>query len=311
MLDWTDRHCRYFYRLMSQHTLLYTEMVTTGAIIYGKGEYLAFEQAEHPVALQLGGSNVADLVTCAKLAAERGYDEINLNVGCPSDRVQNGRFGACLMEEPALVAECISAMKAEVNIPITVKTRIGIDEKDSYEFLCQFIDTVAEAGCEHFIVHARKAWLKGLSPKQNREVPPLDYERVYQLKQDHPQLEIVLNGGIDNFEAINTHLNKLDGVMLGRKVYQDPWILSEVDERLFGCDAFTLTRHDVVRNMLPYIQQHVDAGGKFWHVVRHMLGIFQGIPGAKGWRRTLSEGGPKAEGNGEALIEEALNFVSE
>ena len=311
MLDWTDRHCRYFYRQLSQHALLYTEMVTTGAIIYGKGDYLEFNELEHPVALQLGGSHLDDLVKCASLAQLRGYDEINLNIGCPSDRVQNGRFGACLMAEPELVAQCVAAMQSEVDIPITVKTRIGIDEQDSYAFLVEFIETVAAAGCQHFIVHARKAWLKGLSPKQNREIPPLDYERVYQLKKQYPDLEIAVNGGINSFEEIDGHLQHLDGVMLGRKIYQDPWFLSRVDQKLFGADEFTLSRHQVVRRMLPYIESQVAAGGRFWHVARHMLGLFQGVPGARAWRRMLSENGPKEQGGGALLMEQALAFIPE
>jgi len=311
MLDWTDRHCRYFYRLMSQHTLLYSEMVTTGAIIHGKGDYLGFNGQEHPVALQLGGSNVEDLTRCGVLAQQQGYDAINLNVGCPSDRVQNGRFGACLMAEPELVATCVNTMQAQLDIPVTVKTRIGIDEQDSYEFLEAFINTVADAGCQHFIVHARKAWLKGLSPKQNREVPPLDYERVYQIKSQFSDLDIAINGGIDNFDDIETHLRHLDGVMLGRKVYQDPWILSQVDERLFSGQAFEFTRHQVARQMLPYIQHHVSQGGRFWHVARHMLGLFQGLPGARSWRRQLSENGPKELGDGSELMHKALLSVPE
>ena len=232
MLDWTDRHCRYFHRLMTRQTLLYTEMVTTGAIIHGKGDYLGYSEQEHPLALQLGGSNPADLARCARLAEERGYDEINLNVGCPSDRVQNGRFGACLMGEPALVADCVKAMRDVVNIPVTVKTRIGIDEQDSYEFLQAFIEQVRDAGCETFIVHARKAWLSGLSPKENREIPPLDYPRVYQVKQDYPELTIALNGGVNSLEQTLEHLQQVDGVMMGREAYQNPYILAEVDNRV-------------------------------------------------------------------------------
>ena len=213
MLDWTDRHCRYFYRLMSANTVLYTEMVTTGAIIHGKGDYLSYNDAEHPLVLQLGGSNVKDMTECAKIAEQHGYDEININVGCPSDRVQNGRFGACLMAEPQLVAECVSEMQAATNVPVTVKSRIGIDDLDSYEFLHTFIDQVAQAGCQHFIIHARKAWLSGLSPKQNRDIPPLDYVRVYQVKQDFPQLQLSINGGIKTLTETNDHLQHIDGVM--------------------------------------------------------------------------------------------------
>ena len=222
MLDWTNRHCRYFHRLLTKNAMLYTEMVTTGAIIHGKGDYLRFDEAEHPVALQLGGSDPQAMAHCAKLAEERGYDEVNINVGCPSDRVQNGMFGACLMANPKLVAECVDAMRAVVDIPVTVKCRIGIDDSDEYQFLADFIHIVAEAGCSNFTVHARKAWLKGLSPKQNREVPPLNYPRVYQLKQENPELEITINGGIVRHDAMDEHLSHVDGVMIGREAYQKP-----------------------------------------------------------------------------------------
>ncbi|MFI3122650.1 MAG: tRNA dihydrouridine(20/20a) synthase DusA, partial [Methylococcales bacterium] len=247
MLDWSDRHCRYFHRLLSKNALLYTEMVTTGALIHGNTQrFLQFNAEEHPVALQLGGSNPNDLAICARMAEESGYDEVNLNVGCPSDRVQNGRFGACLMAEPQLVGDCIAAMQAVVKIPVTVKSRIGIDERDSYEELTQFIDTVSKAGCETFIIHARKAWLKGLSPKENREIPPLCYETVFQLKRDFPQLEIVINGGITTLEQSSELLNHVDGVMLGREVYQNPYLLAEVDMVLFGDDVPILSRKQVI-----------------------------------------------------------------
>ncbi|QLE87913.1 tRNA dihydrouridine(20/20a) synthase DusA [Shewanella sp. Scap07] len=295
MLDWTDKHYRYFARLMSSQLLLYTEMVTTGAIIHGKGDYLAYNEEEHPLALQLGGSNPADLATCAKLAAERGYDEVNLNVGCPSDRVQNGRFGACLMAEPALVAECVAAMRDVVDIPVTVKTRIGIDEQDSYEFLTEFVDTVEQAGCEVFIIHARKAWLNGLSPKENREIPPLDYPRVYQLKQDFPQLNISINGGVKTLAECQTHLQHLDGVMVGREAYQNPYLLAEVDSQLCGLTTPVLSRDDVLQNMIPYIEKHLASGGKLNHITRHMTGLYQGQPGSRAWRRYLSENGHGTE----------------
>ena len=243
MLDWTDRHCRYFHRLMSRQTLLYTEMVTTGAIIHGKGDYLGYSEQEHPISLQLGGSNPADLAHCAKLAEERGYDEVNINVGCPSDRVQNGRFGACLMGEPALVADCVKAMRDVVDIPVTVKTRIGIDDQDSYEFLQAFIEQVRDAGCDTFIVHARKAWLSGLSPKENREIPPLDYPRVYRVKQDYPELTIALNGGVTSMEQTLEHLQQVDGVMMGREAYQNPYILAQVDNLVFGQHNAVPSRH--------------------------------------------------------------------
>ena len=289
MLDWTDRHCRYFLRQMSTHALLYTEMVTTGAILQGRGDYLAYHEAEHPLALQLGGSVPEELARCAVIAQNRGYDEINLNVGCPSDRVQNGRFGACLMAHPTLVAECVKAMQAEVKIPVTVKTRIGIDELDSYEFLRQFLDTVSAAGCDTFILHARKAWLSGLSPKENREIPPLDYERVYQVKRDYPHLTISINGGISTPEAITTHLVHVDGVMVGREAYQNPYMMASVDARVFADPHPVPSRHDVVRQMIPYIEQELAKGNHLSHITRHMLGLFQGLSGARRWRRYLSE----------------------
>ncbi|HEA15505.1 MAG TPA: tRNA dihydrouridine(20/20a) synthase DusA [Pseudoalteromonas prydzensis] len=310
MLDWTDRHCRTFHRKMTKHAVLYTEMVTTGAILFGRGDYLHFNQHENPVALQLGGSDPDALAKCAKLAAERGYDEVNLNVGCPSDRVQNGRFGACLMAEPQLVAECVAAMKAEVNIPITVKTRIGIDEQDSYEFLCALIEASHKVGCDDFIIHARKAWLSGLSPKENREVPPLDYPRVYQLKKDYPQLELSLNGGVKTIADSLAHLAHIDGVMIGREAYSNPFILSEVDEKIYGDSPFTLSRHEVVRAMYDYIEDEMRQGANFWHIARHMLGIFQGQPGARGYRRHLSENGHGKQAD-LSVMDKALSFVPE
>lgn len=310
MLDWTDRHCRTFHRKMTKHAVLYTEMVTTGAILFGRGDYLHFNTHENPVALQLGGSDPETLAKCAKLAAERGYDEVNLNVGCPSDRVQNGRFGACLMGEPQLVADCIAAMKAEVTIPVTVKTRIGIDEQDSYEFLCALIEASHKVGCDDFIIHARKAWLKGLSPKENREVPPLDYPRVYQLKKDYPQLDLSLNGGVNTIADSLAHLAHLDGVMIGREAYSNPFILSEVDEKIYGDTACTLSRHDVVRSMYGYIEDEMRQGANFWHIARHMLGIFQGQPGARGFRRHLSENGHGKQAD-LSVMDKALSFVPE
>jgi len=310
MLDWTDRHCRYFLRQLSRHTLLYTEMVTTGAIIHGKGDYLAYHEAEHPLALQLGGSDPQALAHCAKLAEARGYDEINLNVGCPSDRVQNGRFGACLMADAQLVADCIKAMRDVVSIPVTVKTRIGIDEQDSYEFLCDFIDTVAGKGeCEHFIIHARKAWLSGLSPKENREIPPLDYPRVYQLKRDFSQLTFAINGGIKTLEQAKTHLSHVDGVMVGREAYQNPGLLTAVDREIFGSSLPDPCPVEVVRAMYPYIEQELARGTYLGHITRHMLGLFQGIPGARQWRRYLSENAHKA-GAGIDVVEQALALVA-
>jgi len=310
MLDWTDQYCRYFHRLMSKNTLLYTEMVTTGAILYGKGDYLQMDEAEHPVCLQLGGFAPNDLAQSAKKAAERGFDEINLNVGCPSDRVQNGRFGACLMAEGDLVGEAVKAMQDATDLPITVKTRIGIDDLDSYEFLCDFVEKVKSQGCDTFIVHARKAWLSGLSPKQNRDVPPLDYERVYQLKRDFPELNIAINGGIKTLEECKTHLQHVDGVMLGREVYANPYILSQVDQQLFGCDKTPLTRFEVLEQMYPYIESHLQGGAHLNRIARHMLGLFQGLPGARAWRRHLSENG-HIPGSGIETMQKAASFVTE
>ncbi|MEC6815872.1 tRNA dihydrouridine(20/20a) synthase DusA [Photobacterium toruni] len=306
MLDWTDRHCRYFHRLMSKEALLYTEMVTTGAIIHGKGDFLAYNEEEHPLALQLGGSNSVDLARCAKLAADRGYDEINLNVGCPSDRVQNGMFGACLMGEAELVAQCVAAMREVADIPVTVKTRIGIDDQDSYEFLTHFIQTVSEkGGCDNFTIHARKAWLKGLSPKENREIPELDYPRVYQLKQDFPQLTMAINGGIKTFEEMEQHLKYMDGVMVGREAYQSPYLMAEVDQRLFGSERPVMKRREVVEAMYPYIERQLANGSYLGHITRHMLGLFQSMPGARQWRRHISENAHKP-GAGIEVVQQAL-----
>ncbi|AEY02751.1 tRNA-dihydrouridine synthase A [Oceanimonas sp. GK1] len=310
MLDWTDRHCRYFHRLMSRHAQLYTEMVTTGAIIHGKGDYLAYNDEEHPLVLQLGGNDPQALAHCARLAEQRGYDEINLNVGCPSDRVQNGLFGACLMAHPHTVAEGVAAMKAAVSIPVTVKTRIGIDEQDSYEFLCTLVDKVAEAGVDALIVHARKAWLQGLSPKENRDIPPLDYDRVYQLKRDYPGLTIAVNGGIKTLEEARVHLANLDGVMLGREVYQNPYLLARVDAELFNDEHEAPSRHQVIRQLLPYIERELTQGTYLGNITRHTLGIFQGMPGARAWRRHLSENAHK-RGAGPEVVEAAMARVPE
>ena len=302
MLDWTDKHCRYFLRQISRHTLLYTEMVTTGAIIYGKGDFLSYNDAEHPVSLQLGGSDPTHMAQCAINAQEYGYDEVNINVGCPSDRVQNGRFGACLMAEPQTVAECIKAMQAEVDIPITVKSRIGIDDMDEYKDLSTFIDIVAGAGCQDFTVHARKAWLKGLSPKENRDIPPLMYDRVYQLKEEFPDLHIGINGGVKTLSEAQQHLQFVDSVMIGREVYSNPYILSQVDTEFYHDKTAVPTREDIVQRMYEYTQQHVAAGGKVWHVVRHMMGLFQGQPGGRVWRRYLSENAIGADKSPDVLL---------
>ncbi|WP_276895695.1 tRNA dihydrouridine(20/20a) synthase DusA [Frischella perrara] len=307
MLDWTDRHCRYFHRILTKQSLLYTEMVTTGAILFGKGDYLTFNAEEHPVSLQLGGSDPVSLAKCAKLAEQRGYDEINLNVGCPSDRVQNGMFGACLMGNATLVADCIKAMQDAVTIPVTVKHRIGIDQQDSYEFVCHFIETIMPY-CQTFIVHARKAWLSGLSPKENREVPPLDYERVYQLKRDYPELVIAINGGITSLEQIKIHLQHVDGVMVGREAYQNPMLLSEIDQQIFAKDHVITNPISAIEQLFPYIEVELAKGTQLNHIMRHTLGIFNGKKGAKQWRRYLSENAHK-KGAGLEVVEKALSFI--
>lgn len=309
MMDWTDRHDRYFLRLFSRGIWLYTEMVTSAGIKRGDWRrLLAFDPAERPVAAQLGGSDPAELALAAQRVEELGYDEVNLNVGCPSDRVQSGRFGACLMAEPQLVAECVAAMRAVVQIPVTVKARIGIDELDSYEHLHHFIGTVAQAGCEVFIVHARKAWLNGLSPKQNREIPPLRYDVVHQVKRDFPQLEISLNGGVLNLDQAETQLAQVDGVMIGRAAYQDPMILADVDRRFYGTNTAAVTREAVIDQLIPYIEREMASGCQFKHISRHILGLYQGVPGARAWRRVLSENAHKPHA-GVELLREAANWV--
>ena len=290
MMEWTDKHCRYFHRQLTRHARLYTEMLTTGTLLHGDAvRHLAFDAAEHPVALQLGGSEPAELARAAKLGANYGYDEINLNCGCPSERVQRGAFGACLMAEPSLVADCIKAMQDAVAIPITVKHRVGVDRREDYEFVRDFVGALHAVGCRVFIVHARSAWLKGLSPKENREVPPLDYSRVHRLKADFPSAQFVLNGGIATLNAAREHLDAADGVMLGRAAYHDPYLLAGVDRSLFGDLLPALTRDAVVLKMTHYLQQQTRAGTAPRHVVRHMLGLFQGLRGARQWRRTLSD----------------------
>ncbi|MFG0381047.1 tRNA dihydrouridine(20/20a) synthase DusA [Pseudomonas sp. zbq_18] len=289
MMDWTDRHCRYFLRQLSSHALLYTEMVTTGAILHGdRQRFLRYDESEHPLALQLGGSNPADLAACARLAEEQGYDEVNLNVGCPSDRVQNNMIGACLMAHPQLVADCVKAMQDAVSIPVTVKHRIGINGRDSYAELCDFVGTVHQAGCTSFTVHARIAILEGLSPKENREIPPLRYEVAAQLKRDFPQLEIILNGGIKTLDECREHLQSFDGVMLGREAYHNPYLLAEVDQQLFGLNQPAITRSEALSRMRPYIERHIAEGGAMHHVTRHVLGLAQGFPGARRFRQLLS-----------------------
>ncbi|MDS4030430.1 MAG: tRNA dihydrouridine(20/20a) synthase DusA [Candidatus Contendobacter sp.] len=311
MLDWTDRHCRYFLRLLSRHTLLYTEMATTGAVLRGNPErLLAHNPAEHPLALQLGGSNPAELAESARIAAEFGYDEVNLNVGCPSDRVRSGRFGACLMAEPEVVAEGVAAMRAAVSLPITVKTRIGIDDRDSYEALVDFVDQVANGGCEVFIIHARKAWLRGLSPRENREIPPLRHEVVYRLKRDFPNLTIILNGGLTTLEQIANSSRGVDGVMIGRAAYENPYLLAQVDRRFFGSSAPPPSRHQVVEAFLPYVEAQLRRGTPLQAMTRHVLGLFQGIPGARVWRRHLSEHAHQ-RGAGVEVLTAALRQIPE
>jgi tRNA-dihydrouridine synthase A len=309
MMDWTDRFCRRFHRVLTRRALLYTEMVPTGAILRGQRErFLAFDPVEKPLALQLGGADPVALAECAAIAEDWGYDEVNLNVGCPSDRVQNARFGACLMAEPKLVARCVEQMQAATDIPVTVKHRIGIDEQDSYEELKGFVATVAAVGCRSFTVHARKAWLQGLSPKQNREIPPLRYEMVQRLKQDFPELEIVINGGITSLEVAAEQLRQLDGVMLGRAAYQDPWVLAEVDSRIFGEEDPVGSRAEAVQALLPWLKDAHERGVPVKAVTRHVLGLFNGLPGARTWRRHLSEKASRQDA-GPEIVEEALAYV--
>ncbi len=289
MMGWTDRHARYFLRLISRHVLLYTEMVTTGALLRGpRQRLLQYHASEHPLAIQLGGADPAELAECSRIAEQHGFDEINLNVGCPSDRVQSGRFGACLMAQPQLVADCVAAMRAAVSIPVTVKCRIGIDHADSFEALAAFVDSVAQGGCDTFIVHARKAWLQGLSPKQNREVPPLRYERVYRLKQAMPHLHIVLNGGVKTVAQISDHLHHVDGVMLGREAYHNPYILVDIDRLFYAETQPPRSRDDILAALMVYIEREMQNGARLHDITRHIHGLYHGVPGARAWRRKLS-----------------------
>lgn len=310
MMDWSDRHCRYFWRLLSKRAVLYTEMVTSGAIIFGDEErHLAYNEEEHPIALQLGGSDPEDLARCAVIAEARAYDEINLNIGCPSDRVQNNMIGACLMGHKDLVRDCVSAMQDKTSVPVTVKHRIGIDDFDSEQFLMDFVGTVAESGCKTFIVHARKAILQGLSPKENREIPPLNYARVYQLKKHFPALEIIINGGIKTLTEMHEHLQHVDGVMVGREAYQNPWLLNQVDERIYGdAPSKTSAREDIIRALCDYIEAQLSQGQKLSYITRHILGLFAGQPGGKQFRRYLSENAHKP-GAGVEVLEKALSKV--
>ncbi len=303
MMDWTDRHCRHFMRLLTPSALLYTEMVTAAAVHHGdKGRFLRFNESEHPVALQLGGNNPEWMASAARSAEEYGYDEVNINVGCPSDRVQSGQFGACLMGSPDVVANCIRAMRKAVRVPVTVKSRIGIDDKDSYQFLREFVDAQAEAGCSKFIVHARIAILEGLSPKENRSVPPLKYERVYRLKQDYPDLEIVLNGGVTDIETIDEVLQHVDGVMIGREAYHRPYFLAEI-ERHLNPDWSPPTRREVIDRMLPYVESQMHEGVPLMRIARHMMGLVGGMPGARKWRRYLSQNAHREDASPRMLIE--------
>lgn len=297
MMDWTDRHCRYFHRLLSHNALLYTEMVTTGALIHGDvARHLRFNAEEHPVALQLGGSEAKDLAHCARLGQEWGYVEINLNCGCPSERVQRGAFGACLMAEPELVADCVKAMVDVVDIPVTVKHRIGIDKTESYAFVRDFVGTVSEAGCDVFIVHARNAWLQGLSPKENRDIPPLRYALVHQLKREFPHLTIAINGGLTTTQQVQEQLQQVDGVMLGREAYHNPWWLSEWDAAFYGAEERVLTREMVEEKMVAYMEREAAQHGTPWYsIARHMLGLRHGMAGARKWRQGWSDHRLKAE----------------
>jgi tRNA-dihydrouridine synthase A len=309
MMDWTDRHCRFFHRLLTRRALLYTEMVTTGAILHGdRARLLGFDPAEHPVALQLGGSDPAALAECARIGADTGYAEINLNVGCPSDRVQEGRFGACLMLEPSLVGDCVAAMKAAVTIPVTVKCRIGVDEQDPEQALFSFTDIVKAAGTDALIVHARKAWLKGLSPRENREVPPLDYAIVHRLKAQHAALPIVLNGGLGSVEQAQDNIGNLDGVMMGRAAYQEPWRLLAVDPLLFGEQAAFATPKQALLALVPYIEREMAKGARLNTITRHVLGLFRAVPGARAFRRHLSVEAVKPGASAQVLVD-ALALV--
>jgi tRNA-dihydrouridine synthase A len=311
MMEWTDRHCRFFHRLLTRRALLYTEMLTTGAVLHGdRSRLLRYDQAEHPLALQLGGADTRVLAACARIGAELGYDEINLNAGCPSDRVQDGRFGACLMAEPALVGDAVAAMKAAVSVPITVKCRIGIDEQDPEEALEVFACAVEQAGVDALIVHARKAWLKGLSPKENREVPPLDYARVYRLKAAHPHLPIVLNGGIAGVEEALAHLAHLDGVMIGRAAYQEPWRLLAVDPMFFNEEARFASSKDAAMALIPYIERELAQGTRLHSITRHLHGLFRGVPGARAFRRHLAAAATTPHASAE-LLAVALSLVAD
>jgi len=311
MMEWTDRHCRFFHRLLTRRALLYTEMLTTGAVLNGdRSRLLRYDTAEHPLALQIGGCEPRALAACARIGADRGFDEINLNVGCPSERVQEGRFGACLMAEPQLVGECVAVMKAAVTVPVTVKCRLGIDDQDPDAALEIFAQAMIAAGADALIVHARKAWLKGLSPKENREVPPLDYARVYQLKAAHPELTVVLNGGIGDVEAAASHIGRVDGVMMGRAAYQEPWRLLAVDPLMFGEPAPFESPKDAAAALIPYIERELAQGTRLAAITRHLLGLFRAVPGARAFRRHLSEAAIRPDAGADVLAQ-AIALVRE
>jgi tRNA-dihydrouridine synthase A len=311
MMEWTDRHCRFFHRLLTRRALLYTEMITTGAVLHGnRSRLLAFDASEHPLAVQLGGSDPRALAECAKICADLGYDEINLNVGCPSDRVREGRFGACLMAEPQLVGDCVAAMKASVDVPVTVKCRLGVDEQDAEAALDQFARIVVAAGVDRLIVHARKAWLDGLSPKQNRDIPPLDYDRVYRLKRAYPTLEIAINGGIASVEQAGEQLRQVDGVMMGRAAYQEPWRLMSVDPVLYGVPARFETARAAAEALIPYMERETGRGTRLYAIARHVLGLFHAVAGARAFRRHLATHAVKP-GAGSAVFRDALALVAD
>ncbi|MGN0921393.1 MAG: tRNA dihydrouridine(20/20a) synthase DusA [Cellvibrio sp.] len=311
MMEWSTSDCRTFWRFLTKHAVVYSEMVTSGALLHGdKNRFLDFNPIEHPIALQLGGSNPKDLATCAKIAEDWGYDEVNLNCGCPSDRVQNGMIGAVLMAHPKLVAECYAEMQSAVKIPVTIKHRIGIDEMDDYEGMVNFVDEIASAGCTTFIVHARKAWLKGLSPKENREVPPLNYDNVIRLKRERPSLEIIINGGITTLEQSQQLLEHVDGVMVGREAYSNPYLLAQVDQTIYGSDDAVPTRQQVMEKFIEYCEQELSKGAKLNHLTRHILGLYQGLPGARSFRRVISEQAHRPNA-GIEVVYNALNALYE
>jgi tRNA-dihydrouridine synthase A len=311
MMDWTDRHCRFFLRLFSRHTVLYTEMISTGALIHGDArKHLRFDASEHPVAIQLGGSDPREMALCARMAEDAGYDEVNMNVGCPSDRVQSGRFGACLMADPQLVAENVAAMRDAVKIDVSVKTRIGIDRDESTDRMYAVVDAVRATGCRDFIIHARKAWLDGLSPKENREIPPLRYEVVYALKRRYPELDVSINGGITRLDQIARHLGHVDGVMVGREAYHNPYLLASIDSAVYGDDHRLPQRREIVEALVPYIEREMAEGHSLHSMTRHVMGLYQGMPGVRAWRRVLSEKVHRP-GAGIATLMEALAHVEQ